>query len=222
VGPRESWLRGLPSTLFDRTPVERSKDAALLAPFPCYLFLRGGIERRLDLLTVYGVLGLVGTGGAPAAIEENEIEAIRRPTANAVQIEPHQYVSFGDWVRVTPGAFMGLDGIVIRKKNQYRLRLILSVEMLGRSASVELDGGNVERVMGTSSAALARQAMPPSQSKRHLDVLKKLPYLRLWKTEHQPGERWQESALVARFQTYSRQKVRADHLQAVASRLVAP
>jgi transcription antitermination factor NusG len=80
--------------------------------FPGYLFLRGGIERRLDLMTVYGVLGLVGTGGVPAAIEENEIEAIRRPTANAVHIEPHQYLSFGDWVRVTSGAFMGLAWII--------------------------------------------------------------------------------------------------------------
>jgi hypothetical protein len=47
----------------------------------------------------------------------------------------------------------------MRKKNQYRL--ILTVEMLGKSAAVELDGGNVERVGRTSNEALAGHAMPP-------------------------------------------------------------
>ena len=127
--------------------------------FSCYLFLRGGIERRLDLLTSPGVLDLVGSRGVPVAIEENEIEAIRRATANAVHIEPYPYLTCGDRVRVTSGALQGLEGILIRKKNQYRL--IISVEMLGKSAAVELDGGNVERVGRTSSEGLAGHAMPP-------------------------------------------------------------
>jgi transcription antitermination factor NusG len=127
--------------------------------FSCYLFLRGGIERRLDLLTAPGVLNLVGSGGVPVAIEENEIEGIRQAMANAFHIEPYPYLTCGDRVRVTSGALQGLEGILIRKKNQYRL--ILTVEMLGKSAAVELDGGNVERVRRTSSEALAGHAMPP-------------------------------------------------------------
>lgn len=144
------------------TTVRQWKDRRVklsLPLFSCYLFMRGGIERRLDLLTAPGVLDLVGTRGVPVAIEENEIDAIRRATANAVHIEPYPYLSCGDRVRVTSGSLQGLEGILIRKKNKYRL--ILSVEMLGKSAAVELDGGNVERVRRTDGEALAGRAVPP-------------------------------------------------------------
>ena len=51
---------------------------------------------------------------------------------------------------------------------------------------------------------------------------KELLPLRLRKTKDQPSEARQESILVTRLQAHSRQKIRTDHLQAVAARLVAP
>jgi hypothetical protein len=39
---------------------------------------------------------------------------------------------------------MGLEGILTRKKGV--ARLVVSMEMLGRSAAVEIDGLNVERI----------------------------------------------------------------------------
>ena len=129
--------------------------------FPCYLFLRGGLERRLDVVTAPGVLNWVAIGGRPAAIEQNEIEALQRAVANAVRMEPHEYLRTGDRVRVTSGSLAGVQGILIRKKKQYRL--ILSIEMLGKSAAVEIDGQAVERVKETSSVALAQTAQPQAQ-----------------------------------------------------------
>ena len=61
-----------------------------------------------------------------------------------------------------------------------------------------------------------------SQSKDDLNVLEELLPLRLRKAEYQPSESRQKSILVARLQARPRQKIRADHLQAVAARLVAP
>ena len=46
--------------------------------------------------------------------------------------------------------------------------------------------------------------------------------LRLRKANHQPSEHGQKSILVARLQAHSRQKIRTDHLQAIAPRFVAP
>lgn len=132
--------------------------------FPCYLFLRGGLERRLDVVTAPGVLNWVGVGGRPAAIEHNEIEALRRAVENAVRMEPHEYLRTGDRVRVMSGPLAGVSGILVRKKNQYRL--ILSVEMLGKSAAVEIDGEAVERVKENGSVALMQKAQPQAQVAR--------------------------------------------------------
>jgi hypothetical protein len=42
------------------------------------------------------------------------------------------------------GPIAGVEGILLRKKNT--ARLVLSVEMLGKSAAVEVDATHVERI----------------------------------------------------------------------------
>ena len=46
--------------------------------FPCYVFVRGGQDRRLKIVTTPGVHTMLIRGDAPAVISEDEIEAIRR------------------------------------------------------------------------------------------------------------------------------------------------
>jgi Transcription termination factor nusG len=36
--------------------------------FPCYVFLNGGLERRLDIMTTPGIHALVSTSGEPATV----------------------------------------------------------------------------------------------------------------------------------------------------------
>jgi len=50
------------------------------------------------------------------------------------------------WWRVKAGPLVGLQGILVRKKSLYRL--VLSVEMLGKSAAVEVDALLVEKLDG--------------------------------------------------------------------------
>ena len=64
-------------------------------------------------------------------------------------------------------------------------------------------------------------ALYGSQSKCHVHFFKKLPPLRLRETDGQPDEAGQQSILIGRLQAHSSQKIRADHLQAVAPRLVS-
>src|ERR1700686_1681333 len=45
----------------------------LLPLFPCYVFLRGGLERRIDILTTPGIHMLVPSGGRPAIVPDEEI-----------------------------------------------------------------------------------------------------------------------------------------------------
>jgi transcription antitermination factor NusG len=124
----------------DRTKV------LFLPLFPCYVFLSGGLERRLDIMTTPGIHALVSNAGQPAAIPPVEIDAIRRAVESGSRVEPHPLLKCGDWVSVKCGPLAGIEGILVRKKNLYRL--VLSVEMLGKAVSVEVDAFLVERLNG--------------------------------------------------------------------------
>ena len=124
---------------------DRSKRLSLPL-FPCYLFLRGGLERPLDIMTTPGVHSLVRTAGHTAVIPQGQIDAVRQLIESSLGVEPHPFLSCGDWVRVKSGPLAGIEGILVRKKNQFRL--VLSVAMLGKSASVEVDSSAIERVSG--------------------------------------------------------------------------
>lgn len=117
--------------------------------FPGYVFVREGPTRWLQILTTAGVSSVVSCGGRPAAIPFSEIEAVRRIVESTLQIEPHPFLRCGDWVRVKCGPIAGVEGILLRKKNV--ARLVLSVEMLGKSAAVEVDATHVERISANHS-----------------------------------------------------------------------
>lgn len=122
--------------------------------FPCYVFIQGGLDRQLDILTTSGIHGLVCFGGLPARIPQSQMDGIRQVIERSIKIEPHPFIKCGDWVRVKAGPLEGIEGILVRKKNFSRL--VLSVEMLGKSAAVEVDVALVERTstfVGAASSA---------------------------------------------------------------------
>ena len=122
---------------------DRNKQLSLPL-FPCYVFLRGGLERQLDIITMPGIHMLVTSAGHAAVVPEEEICAVRQLVEKCQMVEPHPFLSSGDWVRVKSGPLMGAEGILVRKKNLFRL--IVSVEILGRSAAAEVDASMVERI----------------------------------------------------------------------------
>jgi transcription antitermination factor NusG len=131
--------------LYTTTHHWKDRTKALSLPlFPCYVFLKGGIERRLQILTTPGIYGLVSSAGQPAAIPDIEIEAIRRVVESGARVESHPYLKCGNWVRVKSGPLTGIEGILVRKKNISRL--VLSVEILGTAAAIEIAAFQVEAV----------------------------------------------------------------------------
>lgn len=122
---------------------DRTKEI-LLPLFPGYLFLRGGLDRQLSILTTPGVAGLVGFAGVPAIVPDAEVDAVRQALARSGRVEPSPFLKYGDWVRVRCGPLQGLEGILIRAKNLFRL--VLSVELVHKSVAVEVEGWAVERV----------------------------------------------------------------------------
>jgi transcription antitermination factor NusG len=127
--------------------VHRWKDRQrelLLPLFPNYVFIRGGLDRMLILVTTPGIHSLVSWGGRPADIPSEEIEAVRRLVESSLQVEPHPFLKCGDRVRIKSGPLEGIEGILVRKTRGFRL--VLSVEMLSKSAAVEVDVSMVERL----------------------------------------------------------------------------
>jgi transcription antitermination factor NusG len=114
--------------------------------FPCYVFLKGELRRSLDILATPGIFSLVSSAGQPIAIPADEINAIQQTLKSGARVEPHQYLECGESVRVKAGALTGIQGILVRKKNIYRL--VLSVQMLGKAVAVEVDSSQIERVGG--------------------------------------------------------------------------
>lgn len=109
--------------------------------FPCYLFARLGIHDRLRLLQTPGVLGFAATSARPTAIANEEIALMRTATAK-LTAEPHPYLSCGDRVRIVAGALAGLEGILTRRKHEYRV--VLSIEAIMRSIVVEVSEFDIE------------------------------------------------------------------------------
>jgi transcription antitermination factor NusG len=131
--------------LYATTHHWKDRTKALTLPlFPCYVFLKGGIERRLQIITTPGIYGLVSSAGQPAAIPDIEIEAIRRVVDSGTRVEAHPFLKCGSRVRVKCGLLAGIEGILVRKKNISRL--VLTVEILGTAAAIEVAAFQVEAV----------------------------------------------------------------------------
>jgi transcription antitermination factor NusG len=122
---------------------DRAK-ALWLPLFPCYVFIREGMDRQLQILTTPGLIHIVKWGGCPAIVPKSQLNAIRQIVECCPNVETHPYLQAGDRVRVKSGTLTGLEGILTRKKGV--ARLVVSMEMLGRSAAVEIDVMNVERI----------------------------------------------------------------------------
>jgi len=105
--------------------------------FQGYVFCRFDPLNRLPVLTTTGVISIVGCGTEPAAIDDQEIESIDAILRSGLATEPCPFLREGQRVRVRRGSLAGVEGMLTKKKSDFRL--VISVTMLQRSISVEID-----------------------------------------------------------------------------------
>ncbi len=115
--------------------------------FPGYLFARISRAERLCVLTVPGVIRLVGTGGCPTPIAEDEIEGLRT-LLSSHGAEPVAYMTRGRRVRFADGPWSGLEGTVIRTKTG--ARVVVSVDLIRQSIAIEVDSGQLELLLNSA------------------------------------------------------------------------
>ncbi|HWZ51834.1 MAG TPA: UpxY family transcription antiterminator [Granulicella sp.] len=109
--------------------------------FPTYVFVRIVRHARATVLGLPGVLAIVGSPREPWPLPDLEMEALRRGLA-LHKAEPHPYLRVGDRVRIKAGVMTGVEGVLIRKKNEFRV--VLSLDTIMQSIAVEVDADDLE------------------------------------------------------------------------------
>jgi transcription antitermination factor NusG len=147
----------------------KDRDKSVLSPlFPCYLFVRTDLSRKVDILRTPGVFWLVESGGCACQIPDADVDEINKIVRSPAHITPHPYLKSGEWVRVRHGSLEGLEGILTRFKNQYRV--VVTVEPLRKSVAVEVDISSIEPLPGNDPKSiyttfpLAAQAETPKRA----------------------------------------------------------
>jgi transcription antitermination factor NusG len=112
--------------------------------FSGYVFVRAELSERMRVLTVPGVVQLVGSTRGPLPIPEQEIESIRACIQSRQPLNAHEYLTTGTAVMVKCGPMTGLQGILVRWA--HGTRLVLSINLIRASVSVEVDAADVIRV----------------------------------------------------------------------------
>jgi transcription antitermination factor NusG len=120
---------------------DRRKELDLVL-FPGYVFVHLDLKDRLRVLQVPSVVRLVSFNGYPAPLPDGEIEALSNGLAKGVRAEPHPYLKVGHRVRVKYGPLAGTQGILVRRKDKFRI--VLSIDLIMRSVAVEVDEADVE------------------------------------------------------------------------------
>jgi transcription antitermination factor NusG len=151
--------------------VGTSRKSVLNPLFPGYLFCALDQRDRLGVLTVPGVINILGMGSSPSPVPDHEIDAIRRAIDSGLPFEPIRLLEPGELVEVQSGPLAGVTGVVLNYKGKYRL--VITVTTLNdRAVSVEVDSETVTRC---KSASLTKPA--PHKMIQEAPLLMKPPAL---------------------------------------------
>jgi transcription termination/antitermination protein NusG len=132
---------------------QRRDGRETIAPlFPGYVFCRFDGQKRLPILITPGVIALVGRGRIPVPVETSEIEAIQTLVSSGLPVAPWPYLEVGQRVRIEDHALKGLEGILIGVKGGHRI--VVSVSLLQRSVSLEIDRALVSPIASNSDAVV--------------------------------------------------------------------
>lgn len=114
--------------------------------FPGYLFVNEVMDKQtyIDVVKTRGLVRVLGERWDKlAAIDDQEIDAIRTLITADVPVLPHPYLREGQRVRITDGALAGTEGLFVRSRPNRGL-LVISIALLQRSVAVEIQSSAVE------------------------------------------------------------------------------
>lgn len=105
--------------------------------FPGYLFCRFDARVRLPVLTVPGVVHIVGLGNVPIPIDPAEMASVKALIGSPFRVLPFPFPPVGRKVEIQAGPLRGVEGIVLAHKGEHKM--VVSVTLLQRSLAVTLE-----------------------------------------------------------------------------------
>jgi len=135
------------------------------ALFSGYLFCRLSRDVVAKIVTVPGVIRIVGDGTQPIAVSGQEIDALQRVIEQGHTVEPCAFVAAGRRVRIEDGPLQGVEATVLEVRGQHRV--ILSVSLLKRSVAVEIDPASLSPVSETAASRLKSVPAGSVDDRRH-------------------------------------------------------
>jgi transcription antitermination factor NusG len=131
--------------LFSSVHLWKDRKQTVSSPlFTGYIFVRSDLADRVGILSTPGVFFIVENAGKACPIPDDEIEAIRAVVASGRRFEPHPYLQAGERIRMVRGPLVGISGFFTKHKN--RNRIVVTIELLQKALSVEVDISDVESV----------------------------------------------------------------------------
>lgn len=112
--------------------------------FPGYIFVKTDLDPydHLDILKTAGAVRLIGDKTAPIPVPDATIDSLKIMVEADQLVTTGQRFNKGDRVVVTHGPFAGVTGIFVRYKGSGRV--VVNIDALGQSASVEVGQEDVE------------------------------------------------------------------------------
>jgi len=127
--------------------------------FPGYVFCKFNFLNRLPILSIPGVVHVVGVARTPVPIDESEIAAIQAAVNSGLPSQPWPFLTIGHKVRIKCGPLCGLEGILLSLRGHRRL--VLSVTLLQRSVAVQVDEAWVQPIFHQAGVCCGPLASEP-------------------------------------------------------------
>ena len=107
--------------------------------FPGYVFSRFDVNHRLPILTIPGVINIIGVGKLPHPVDDEEMNALQIVAGSGLLLEPWPFLREGQRIRIQDGPLRNVEGVLSEIGD--RGKLVISVTLLQRSVAVTIDRG---------------------------------------------------------------------------------
>ncbi len=114
--------------------------------FPGYCFVQCAIGDFRQVRMTPGAVDLVGTGGHPMPVPDEEVSSVWQLVYSTLPFDPHPTLDSGMTVRVIRGPLKDVEGTLIRKVPH--ARLLVGINLLNQGATVDLDANDVVPIPG--------------------------------------------------------------------------
>ena len=105
-------------------------------------FFNGLDEQRQRALATHRIANVLAVASQDRLI--TELRQVHQALLTGVDVRWHREIRIGQLARVVDGPLTGIEGVIARRLS--KLRLVLNVDMLGQSISVEVSADQLEPI----------------------------------------------------------------------------